>query len=511
MTSIHGVRGSMLQWPMTRRFLPWLFLWMAALGAQEVRAPEGGPVYGNFLRADALVRRMLAASGAGSPHHLAGTALLRNFTHPKHAGDFLEERAALRLDVDPGQGSLACSLEALDGAGGAERLVARDFHLWEWKADRRDYLPVAAGSGLGDQLRATTLVKLDPALVVATLAQHRENLQWLLSDRGQEVLVFAANSELWRLRVDRRTALLASIETAVPNAIYGDMTERVSYEGYGKRHGVQVPSRVRVEGGGWVQVDFHVAEAAPGASVPGPPASPEEGSYPRLAEPDIAFRELAPHLFAAELRPTNSRVFVAEFSDYLFVIEGAYTSGNGETLVRKLAERFPSKPIRYHAFSHVHGQYLGSSRAFMAAGATVVTTPTGAEVVRRMARGRRRYQPDGLAPGGSPKIEVVGERRGFEDEMNALTVFNVESDHTDDYNLFYFPRQGALLTGDLLFHRGAGKPLRGRSRKLCGTLAKLGIAVRTLHITWPLEGFGVTPDVAWEDFVRACELPEPAS
>lgn len=480
------------------------------LSAQEVRGVARGPLDANFLKADALLRRMAAACGAGLAHRIEGRAVLRNYTHPKRAGDFQETQVAVRLESDPGMRTLACELRPLDSEDGAERLAVRDFHLWQRKAEDKVYHPAASGSGLADQLRGPTLAKLDPAFVVASLAAHRENLQMLSSGRRTATLVFAAGSELWRIHMDTRTALITSIETAVANPIYGDMTERVTYGAYATRHGVAVPSEVVLEGGGWLTLTLQVSACQPDATVPRPGPGPEEWAFPTVADSDVTFRELAPRLFAIELKATNSRVFVAEFSDHLFVIEGAYTSENGDVLARRIAERFPSKPIRYHAFSHIHGQYAGSARSFLARGATLITTPTGAEVLRGMVAARRRYRPDALASRRTPaKVEVVPTQRAFEDATNALTVFNVASDHTDDYDVFYFPRRRILLSGDLLMHRGPDQPLRGRSRKLCDTVAKLGIPVSTFYPSWPLEGFGVSPEVSWEAFSRACSLPEP--
>ena len=89
-----------------------------------------------------------------------------------------------------------------------------------------------------------------------------------------------------------------------------------------------------------------------------------------------------------------------------------------------------------------------------------------------------------------------------------MTIYNVESDHTDEYLVFHFPRQKLLLTGDLLFFRGSEQPLRGRSKKLCTTLANLALDVETMLVTWPLEGYGgVRNLVGFDEFRAGCEQP----
>jgi hypothetical protein len=60
----------------------------------------------------------------------------------------------------------------------------------------------------------------------------------------------------------------------------------------------------------------------------------------------------------------------------------------------------------------------------------------------------------------------------------------------------------------LLCVRGADKPLRGRSKRLCETIRKLGISVEQIQITWPMEGYGCISPVSFEDFTKACAVPE---
>ena len=162
---------------------------------------------------------------------------------------------------------------------------------------------------------------------------------------------------------------------------------------------------------------------------------------------------------------------------------------NVERIAKRIRNRFPSKPIRYFSFSHIHGQYVGGVNVYASGGAKVVTTPTGADVVKA------------ITGGGS---EVVKTSRTFEDESNAMRVYNVESQHTDDYFVFHFPRAKVLVAGDLLCYRGADQPLRGRSKFLCQTLGKLSLDVEQIYITWPLEGYGCVSPVMRTDFEKAC-------
>jgi glyoxylase-like metal-dependent hydrolase (beta-lactamase superfamily II) len=123
-----------------------------------------------------------------------------------------------------------------------------------------------------------------------------------------------------------------------------------------------------------------------------------------------------------------------------------------------------------------------------------------------MVQQGRRLRPDALAAEPRPlRMEVVPKDWRTEDHVNAVEVYNVESGHTDEYLIVYFPRQKVLLTGDLLFYR-PGQPLSDRSLKLCENVRKLGLDVETYVATWPLDGYG-TKNVATGAEMRAACAP----
>src|SRR5262249_17077865 len=177
-----------------------------------------------------------------------------------------------------------------------------------------------------------------------------------------------------------------------------------------------------------------------------------------LRRGDVRFREIAPHLFAADLRALNTRIYVAEFDSSLAVIEGAFGSRACDVIAAVVRERF-AKPVRWFAFSHLHGQYAGGVRTWIHEGATVLGPPGPMPLISDPAKATPELAPDALARDPRPlKAEAVESRRTIADDTNALDVYNVPSGHTDEYFIFHFPRQKVLLAGDLFFDR-PGKPL----------------------------------------------------
>jgi glyoxylase-like metal-dependent hydrolase (beta-lactamase superfamily II) len=198
---------------------------------------------------------------------------------------------------------------------------------------------------------------------------------------------------------------------------------------------------------------------------------------------------------------------VAEFSDHLLVYEGAWDSRNSDPIAARIRERF-KKPIRYYAFSHIHSQYVGGTRSYVHEGATVLVPPTTAPLIETMVKEGRRLRPDALsAEPREPRMESVPKSRRLRDKTNTAEIYNIESGHTDEYLIVYFPKQKILLTGDLLFYY-PGKPLTGRSRMLCETVRKLGLDVETYAPTWPLQGYGTKNMVTRDEMRAACSIPD---
>jgi len=433
-----------------------------------------------------LVSLSLCAPLFGASRHtIEADVTLRDYSHPKHAGDFHEERVKLTIAADADRDALVLTFRS--GQEPPDRFVLRGSELVHVNA-----ATLEPADGAGD-LRPLTLARLDPLFVASLLVEKRENAQRASANS----VFFAHGDELWNVQTDSQGDL-ASVRTAVAHDLYGDLVETVTYERWSDRGGVRFPARITVQEGDRMKVTLDVTSVRAGAEDDLLRQS-RAGKH-SVYDEDISFREIAPHLFAIELKPTDSRVFVAEFDDHLFVIEGAYDDRNVSRIARRIRARFPEKPIRYFSFSHIHGQYIGGVRTYVSGGATVLTTPSGAEVVKQIAASRH-----GRSGPMAVTTSIVEKSRTFEDATNAMTVFNVDSQHTDDYFVFYFPRAKLLLAGDLLCYRGPETPLRSRSKHLCTTLKSLGIEVEQITVSWPLESYGCLSPVAIGDFMRACE------
>lgn len=441
------------------------------------------------------------ASGDAAPYRVTGTGFVTDRGHPMNPSDFQTYNftAHVTFDPVPGEAVIAFQFAPEDSQkqNNRYRYHVRRGRVFQVDDKGAEILPRPVGD-----VPAAAIAAIHPALVLNALRERPECIR-----RVEGGLVFAWNDELWTMDLDPATPAnrVTALRFDYASYTYGDQTMEVRYEGWPADPNATSPGRVVVQSLGRevLRADFTTAERADSVGIA--MGDRERDRQWVASEAEIVPREIAPHLFSIDLVSLNMRVFVAEFRDYLMVFEGAWDPRNSDPIAARVREHF-RKPVRYFAFSHLHSQYVAGTRSWVHEGATVLVPPTTAPMIESMVRQGRRLRPDTLAMEPRPlRMEVLPKRRRIEDRVNTVEVYNVESGHTDEYLIVYFPRQKVLLTGDLLFYR-PGKPLSDRSLKLCENVRKLGLDVETYVATWPLEGYG-TKNVVTRDEMRAACPP----
>lgn len=210
------------------------------------------------------------------------------------------------------------------------------------------------------------------------------------------------------------------------------------------------------------------------------------------------FRTLAPGVHEITLPTADSRSLAIEFLDHLVLCETSFDNPAGEQLLAALDEHLPGKPVRYVLFGHYHPHYTGGLRPVMARGAVVVAPPLGAAFAAEIAARPFRNPPDVLAASGrQPAVETFRGERTFRDDSNELVAIDIgkDSHHTDEYVVFWLPRQGILFEGDLGWFAGPNS-LRGggaRARGLLQAIDERKLPVTTLVQSWPTVGMSTLP------------------
>jgi glyoxylase-like metal-dependent hydrolase (beta-lactamase superfamily II) len=334
------------------------------------------------------------------------------------------------------------------------------------------------------------LARVIPHLLLAEMLEHPTSLRYLgartIAGRKHESVSYRFSSgETLTLFFDRAQGWLRGFEQIVDMPLLGDTTVRWEFDEYRRLPDIGLyPTGYRIKLGTRLlkqmrYTQIHTADVSeselfdvPAGITPPQPPAPTPAPAPnapaaRPSPPRVT--PIAPGVyFVANVRAGSHAMFV-EFSDSLMAFDapagylelhqipaqdfarGATSSSVSEALIRVMKETVPGKPIRYLALTHFHSDHAGGVRAFIAEGATILTTKAVRPLIERAARAKFTLNPDRLsASAQAPKIEIISGRREISDGQQAVELLEVgPNPHADEILVAHLPRDGIVFVADL--------------------------------------------------------------
>ncbi len=143
---------------------------------------------------------------------------------------------------------------------------------------------------------------------------------------------------------------------------------------------------------------------------------------------------------------------VADFRNYIVVIEGPQNEMRAEQIISEAKKLVPNKPIKYIINTHAHFDHAGGLRAFAAEGATIVTHKINKAYYEKIFKNPHTLVPDKLSqmkPQAKIRIETVAEKRVMTDGPHTIELYHVQgSTHNEGMIMAYLPKQKILVEAD---------------------------------------------------------------
>ena len=143
---------------------------------------------------------------------------------------------------------------------------------------------------------------------------------------------------------------------------------------------------------------------------------------------------------------------IADFKDYIVVIEGPQNDMRAEQIIAEAKRLVPNKPIKYVINTHTHFDHSGGLRAFVAEGATIVTYQLNKAYYEKIFKDPHTLVPDKLSqmnPQPKVKIETVGEKKVMTDGTHEIDLYHVQgSTHNEGMLIAYLPKPKILIEAD---------------------------------------------------------------
>jgi glyoxylase-like metal-dependent hydrolase (beta-lactamase superfamily II) len=304
--------------------------------------------------------------------------------------------------------------------------------------------------------------------------------------RPHDVLTYATeDGAQLTIYLDARTHLVSKFELLGSDPYFGDSVQEIIFPAHravGKFH---VPTaRVTkvlgevVEEIPYAEVTFNTTYgddqfkapagfAAPVAPVEAPPVN-------RLAE----------NVYM--IRGGGYNVLAVGFADHVMVVETPGGDATSREVLARVKELMPAKPVRYAAVTHHHDDHAGGVRAYIAEGATIITTPGLRAFFERVAAARNfTFQPDSLTRAPRPLVleTLQHGKRVFTDGAQTVELYDIGSGpHTDEMIVAYLPKEKIIFQGDLLNRPEDGHiaPGNATTAHFAGWLKRSGLAVERI-------------------------------
>ena len=393
---------------------------------------------------------------------------------------------------------------------------------WTYDKDQRrvgDFLVQGTFHGQGASVikQRTQQMRRIPHLLLVEARENASSLK-LISDstnyrgRRHSVLAYTPPNETVPVNLffDDETKLLSKLEYRIDFPTLGDTRLEYTYSGYRRDRDLGwVPSRHTINVAGNIALDVEVAMTANTAGaekifeLPKFPTAPAAEAFQLPAH--LAGLVGAPGAVVEAAKGINLieingfTVMFIEFKDFILVAEAPAAHPSvvnipanlqqgstelSETFIQKIKEKIPGKPIRYLVVTHYHSDHSGGARAFMAEGATILTTPRNKSFFEKMSSASYALKPDRFSRVPRPvKVETIRQKRTITDGVRTVELVDVgPNPHSNESLIVYIPAEKILFQGDL-FYFDLGDPFPPKNR----------IAIMSFFARW-LKSKGLAPE-----------------
>ena len=297
-----------------------------------------------------------------------------------------------------------------------------------------------------------------PNLILRQALNNANSLRYLGEDNfsgaKHDVVTFVMpDTQQVALYVHSGTKLISKYELVFTDPLTGEEASEILFSDYASVGKLKAPRKWSQRIAGTPQNDYTaIAEFNPPVDdktftfaddgfrqVSAPPLNPE-ANVEKLAEGVYVIENVA---------GPNQNTLAVEFRDFIVAVEAPGTSAGADSVIARIKETIPGKPIRYIGVTHHHGDHIGGLRSFIAEGATVVTTAKNRGIVETMARAP---QKDRLAraPRKAGFALLENGRRVITDGTQTIELIDIgPNPHAREMVIAWLPKQRIVFQGDL--------------------------------------------------------------
>jgi glyoxylase-like metal-dependent hydrolase (beta-lactamase superfamily II) len=358
-------------------------------------------------------------------------------------------------------------------------------------------------------------IRYSPIYIINYFLTHNVSYSASESDTLFAVYKTKINKDYVKIYIRKADDLLDKITVLSFDELYGDVISTFNYSDYSKINVLYYPSSIHIE-----KVNGKVSDQVKILSgsriikeVPSLFDTNDDISINEDVEiiPETRLEKYTDNIYFFELNHTDDRVMIVEFNEFLLVAEAPLNSKNGELIISKAKEISPDKEIKYFVFGHHHPHYLGGMRPFIHKGATIISPKENIEYITYLANAPHTLSPDSLQMQPKPlQVQVINDSLTISDGKFEMKIYFIgeNSAHTNDYLIYYFPKEKLLFQDDLVWMEKEGEIKKAGERQagLYSTILDLGLHIDTIIQSWPVKDYGVKTVIPFSDLERSMKI-----
>jgi hypothetical protein len=359
--------------------------------------------------------------------------------------------------------------------------------------------------------------RYSPVILLSYFHQHQDKSIHRMSP-GLALYSLKINKTIVTLAIRLSDTLVESVRTLEIDDLIGDAENNYRYRSYSAVDGVSIPDSTETEkADGKLQGGIRIRSAEMVDKAPTLIAMPANFKFTeeKVKEPDVRTHKYSDHIHLIDLIHADCRSMVVEFADFLLVVDAPLPSRNGELIIEEARKIAPDKPIKYFAFGHHHSSFVGGVRPFIAEGATILTRAEDTSYLNFLASEPHSLDPDDLYLHPRPlHTQEIGDSLTISDGNYQMKIYYIgkKSRHSDDYVLFYFPKENVVWDDDLAWVKQKGGIERAIDRQegLVKAIEDLKLHPKTVIQSWPLVEYGIKTLIPYADLQASmkAQLPD---